>query len=329
MIRNKEVRQFAVSFLSIAAVSAIAGFFIHRAAGILVLLSALAYGAAFLLFTEKRYKRIAQISEQIDVVLHNADCLSIEESEEGELAILQTEITKMTLRIREQNEALKKEKKRLADSLADIAHQLRTPLTSANIILTLLANTSEETRRKELMREMEELFLQMDRLITSLLKLSRLDAGIVTFRSEKINVNSLINAALRPFQIPMELHNVLLSIDIPAEVKITGDFSWLSEAFQNIVKNCMESVGDNGKIEITCEDNLLFTEISIHDSGAGFQKEDLPRLFDRFYRGKNENASGYGIGLALCKMIITRQGGTVTARNHPQGGAVFSVRFSK
>ena len=108
-----------------------------------------------------------------------------------------------------------------------------------------------------------------------------------------------------------------------------GDAGWLSEAFQNIFKNCMESAGDNGKIEIACEDTVLFTEITIHDSGAGFSKEDLPCLFDRYYRGKNTDTAGYGIGLALCRTIIMRQGGTITAKNHPMGGAMFSIRFLK
>ena len=110
---------------------------------------------------------------------------------------------------------------------------------------------------------------------------------------------------------------------------IQGDFGWLSEAIQNILKNCIESAGDNGKIEILCTDTPLFTEITIHDSGAGFKKGDLPHLFDRFYRGKSQNAAGFGIGLALCKMIITGQGGTVTAKNHPQGGALFTIHFLK
>lgn len=280
-------------------------------------------------FTKARYKSIAQISDQIDLVLHNADHLYIGESDEGELSILQSEITKMTLRIREQNDALKKEKEHLADSLADIAHQLRTPLTSVNLILSLLENNPDENERKSLIRETKELFVQMDWLLTSLLKLSRLDAGIVMFKSEQIDVTSLICAALRPFQIPMELHDITLQTDVPKGMIIQGDLGWLSEAIQNILKNCMESAGDNGKIEIVCMDNPLFTEIAIHDSGAGFEKEDLPCLFDRFYRGKNAGATGYGIGLALCKMIITRQGGMITAKNHPQSGAIFSIRFPK
>jgi signal transduction histidine kinase len=329
MLRNRELRQFAILFSLIAVAIVTLGFVINTAAGILAIASAAAFGTAFFVFTKARYKSIAQISDQIDIVLHNADHLYIGESDEGELSILQSEITKMTLRIREQNDALKKEKEHLADSLADIAHQLRTPLTSVNLILSLLENNPDENERKALIRETKELFLQMDWLLTSLLKLSRLDSGIVVFQSEQIDVNALVCVASRPFLIPMELHGIALQIDVPEGIIIQGDSGWLSEAIQNILKNCMESTGENGKIEIVCIDNPLFTEIAIHDNGAGFKKEDLPCLFDRFYRGKNAGATGYGIGLALCKIIITRQGGMITAKNHPQGGAIFAIRFPK
>ncbi len=329
MLRNKEFCKFAILFSLTAAVTIILGFTINTDAGILATVSVAAFGTAFFAFTKARYKSIAQISDQIDVVLHNADHLYIAESEEGELSILQSEITKMTLRIREQNDALKKEKEHLADSMADIAHQLRTPLTSVNLILSLLENNPDENERKSLIWETKELFVQMDWLLTSLLKLSRLDAGIVVFKTDQIDVNNLICSALRRFLIPMELHNITFQTNVPKGVIIHGDSGWLSEAIQNIIKNCMESAGDNGKIDILCTDNPLFTEIAIHDSGTGFEKEDLPCLFDRFYRGKNSGATGYGIGLALCKMIITRQGGMITAKNHLQGGAIFSIRFPK
>lgn len=329
MLRNREVRQFVILFSFTAAAAVTLGFINNTEAGILSIASAAAFGTAFFAFTKARYQSIARISDQIDLVLHNADRLYIGESDEGELSILQSEITKMTLRIREQNDALKKGKEHLADSLTDIAHQLRTPLTSVNLILSLLENNPDEKERRALIRETKELFVQMDWLLVSLLKLSRLDAGIVVFQSEQIDVNTLINAALRPLLIPMELHAVAAQIDVPKGIVIRGDSGWLSEAIQNILKNCMESVGENGKIEIACEDNPLFTEVSIHDSGPGIKTEDLPRLFDRFYRGKNAGTAGYGIGLALCRMIITRQGGTITAKNHPQGGALFDIRFPK
>jgi hypothetical protein len=329
MLRNREVRQFAILFACITAVAVMLGFIINTAAGILAAAAATAYGTAFFAFTRARYQNLAQIADQIDQVLHNADHLFIGASDEGELAILHSEITKMTLRIREQNDALKKEKAHLADSLADIAHQLRTPLTSVNLILSLLTNTPDENERKALLRETEELFVQMDWLLTALLKLSRLDAGIVVFQSEPIDLSSLINSALRPLLIPLELHNIDLQIAVPKGMMLQGDCGWLSEAIQNLLKNCLESAGENGKIKIVGTDTPLFTELAIHDSGAGFEKEDLPHLFDRFYRGKNQSATGYGIGLALSQMIITRLGGTITAKNHPQGGALFAIRFPK
>ena len=329
MLRNKEFQKFSILFLLMAAVFAMVGFVINIYAGILSIISSAVFGIVFFMFTKSRYKSIAKISDEIDLVLHNDDHLYITESNEGELSILQSEIRKMTLRIREQNDALKKEKEHLADSLADIAHQLRTPLTSVNLILSLLENSNDENELKKFKREAEELLLQMDWLITSLLKISRLDAGIVVFKSEEIDVNKLISTALRPFLISIELHNIDLQIHVEKGIVIHGDSGWLSEALQNIFKNCIESVGDNGRLQITCENNQLFTEIVIHDSGDGFKKEDLPYLFKRFYRGKNTDATGYGIGLALCRMIITRQGGTITAKNHMQGGAVFSIHFPK
>lgn len=329
MFRNREIRKFTVVFVAIVVTFAAAGFAIQPAAGFLVLALSSAFGTVFYVFTKARYQSIAQLSGQIDLVLHNADHLFIEEASEGELSILQSEITKMTLRIRGQNDALKKEKEHLAESMADIAHQLRTPLTSVNLILSLLENNSDEKERKEMIREIKELFVQMDWLLTSLLKLSRLDAGIVVFQREKLDVHTLISSAVHPFSISMELHNIALETSVPKGINIQGDSRWLSEAIQNILKNCIESAGYGGKIVIACEDNPLFTEVMIHDSGEGFAKEDLRHLFDRFYRGKHAGTTGYGIGLALCKTIIVRQGGTITAKNHPQGGAVFMIRFFK
>ena len=167
----------------------------------------------------------------------------------------------------------------------------------------------------------------------------------MVFQKEPVDGYDLINAALRPLLIPMELHGIVVQTDVrksvpsksassqpDSPVVIQGDSGWLAEAVQNILKNCIESIGDNGKIEIGLTDTVLFTEISIHDSGPGFESAELPRIFDRFYSGKSTGSTGragYGIGLALCRMIILRQGGTVTAKNHPQGGAVFVIRFPK
>lgn len=329
MFRNREIVKIGSLFVVLAGVGATVCYAIHPMAGLVSLLMAIGLGGVFWGFTKAHYGRIARISEQIDQILHDAEHLYISEEEEGELSVLQSEITKMTLRIQEQNRKLGQERERLADSLADIAHQLKTPLTSANLILTLLKNDPGRQRERALLREMEQLFVQMEWLLASLLKLSRLDAGIVVFQREEIEVKAVIGAALRPFLVSMDLHRVRLMLKIPEGVCVRGDAMWLCEGIQNILKNSLESVGDGGEIEISCEDTLLYTEISLRDSGPGFDREDLLQVFSRFYRGKNFDASGYGIGMALSKKIITGQGAMITAENHPQGGALFRIRFPK
>lgn len=329
MFRNNEIRRLTALLAALSAAFAGAGFALSPASGALALICCAALSAVFFAFTRARYRRIARLSDEIDRVLHHDDRLLVSDSEEGELSILQSEIVKMTLRIREQNEALRREKTRLADSLTDIAHQLRTPLTSCGLILTLLQDAGDEGERKSLCREAQELLVRMDALLTALLRLSRLDAGIVVFQPESVPVRRLVETALRPLLIPLELHGVSVDVDVNERAALRVDAVWLSEALTNLLKNGMESAGNGGHIAVTCEDNPIYTEIAIRDSGPGFDPGELPRLFDRFYRGKSQRGAGYGIGLALCRTIITRQGGTIAAKNHPRGGAVFLIRFPK
>lgn len=329
MLRNREIKRVLGISIAMTVILAGIGFWMDPVAGAFVILTASGLGIVFARFTKARYRRLTEMAERIDCILHQEDALYICSEEEGELAILESEISKMTLRIREQNDALRREKQHLADSMADIAHQLRTPLTSANLILALLKNQLNEKKRRSLLGETQKLYRKMEWLITVLLKLSRLDAGIVEFQSERISVKQLVQESLRPFLLSMDLHGIQTSVDIPEQAMVTGDFGWLSEALQNILKNSIENLPDGGRIEITCEDNVLYTEIQLHDSGKGFSAEDLPHIFERFYRSAETHTSGYGIGLALCRTIILRQGGTIQAKNHPDGGAIFLIRFPK
>jgi signal transduction histidine kinase len=303
-------------------------------AGVLILVVCVLLVAAFLYFTKARYRELAKFSQQIDRVLHHTDNMVIQGFEEGELAILQSEITKMTLRIREQNDILEKDRQYLAEALADIAHQLRTPLTSANLILSLLVENPSEDARKAAIYEVEELLIQMDWLVTTLLKHSRLDAGVVVFQKEPVCLKEPLQSALLSLAIPLELRNIDVHMNVPEETTLQGDSRWLGEAFLNILKNCMEKCGENGVIAIESNENPLYIELTIRDSGAGFTQKDIAHVFDRFYRGENADSAGFGgigfgIGMALSKKIITEQNGAITAKNHPDGGAVFSIRFQK
>lgn len=328
LLKNKEVRNTLILQIIIAIVGCIACFFVSNRAGIIGIIL-----ASFLILiqyvsTYERYRKIASLAADINSLLHGDNAISLGNYTEGELGILHSEIYKMTIRLREQQQKLMSDKAYLADSIADISHQIRTPLTSINLLVQFLSepNLTDE-RRQELTHELYGLLSRIDWLITTLLKISKLDAGTVQFKQEKVSMESLVSKSCEPLLVPIELRGQELIIK--AEGDFCGDVSWTCEAIGNIVKNCMEHTPEGGKIEIETSDNALYTEILIKDNGTGIAKEDMPHIFERFYKGKDSDDKSFGVGLALSRMIITSQKGTVKAENRKPTGAMFSIRFYK
>lgn len=275
-----------------------------------------------------RYKKICKMSDDIDNILHYGYKLNFEEYTEGELAVLANEIHKVVIRLTESENSLKNDKTQLMNSIADISHQLRTPLTSINLIITLLSDYSkDDTGYRELISKLRKHLMGIEWLIESLLKMSRFDAGAVTLANEQISVASLMKKVEETLSIPLELRNVELITEAGHETYM-GDMKWSHEAFCNIVKNCMEHTPPGGKIYVSAKDNTLFTEIVVKDTGSGFVPSDIPHLFERFYKGSNASKDSFGIGLALARMIIAAQNGTIKAMNY-DGGACFCIRFYK
>lgn len=276
--------------------------------------------------TYHRYRNIQELSLEIDKTLHGEDHIFLRKYAEGELAVLESEIQKMTLRLREQKDQLLEDKKYLADSIADISHQIRTPLTSINLLVSFLADDSiAEEKRQKTTRELYELLSRIDWLITTLLKISKLDAGTIAFKKETISMRELIQKSTAPMLVPMELREQSLLVDIDGE--FIGDVDWTCEAIGNIVKNCMEHTQIGGTIEIYGKENPIYVEICIADNGCGIAKEDLPHIFERFYKGKNSSEKSFGVGLALARMIINKQNGTIKVENRSTKGAEFTIRF--
>ena len=331
ILHNPEIKRgLAIHF--ILAISAITLGWFHDAytALCLALFSAL-YILVYYIFNGMRYHKLKQLSLELDTMLHNNTPIEFEKYREGELSILESELSKMTLRLNEQATALANDKQFLADSMADISHQIRSPLTSSNLILSLLMEQELPTeRRRQLLRELTQLLSRIDWLVEALLKMSKMDAGTVSFQRQPVLATELIQQASEPLLIPMELREQSLDIIDKcdgAPAQFTGDLSWSTEAVHNLLKNCMEHTPVGGKIKIIISQNAIFTEIVIEDNGPGFAKEDLPHLFKRFYKGKNASEHSVGIGLALARMIVTQQNGTLKAENRPQGGARFILRF--
>lgn len=328
LLKNKEVRRTIFLQILIAAVAcAVCFHFDYRAGNATVVLSFF-FILIYYISTYLRYRKINELATDVNKLLHGDNSISLENYSEGELGILHSEIYKMTVRLREQQQKLMNDKVYLADSIADISHQIRTPLTSINLLVQFLSepNLSDE-RRQQLTHELYGLLSRIDWLITTLLKISKLDAGTVQFKQEKVSMETLIHKSCAPLLVPIELRGQELIIHADGEFR--GDISWTCEAIGNIVKNCMEHTQEGGKIEIETSDNALYTEILIKDNGTGISKEDMPHIFERFYKGKDSDEKSFGVGLALSRMIITSQKGTVKAENRKPSGAMFSIRFYK
>ena len=325
---NKELRISLVLLGLATAILTLIGLSLSVAAGALILISGLVSIAIHLSTEYYRYKKLQKLSSDLDRLLISGTPLPIREYSEGELSILANQIQKMTLRLTESAEAIKSDKVYLADSLADISHQLRTPLTSMTLTTSMLRepNLSDE-RRMELTGELRRLLTRTDWLVETLLKLSKLDAGTVKLTQQKISVRKLIDRAAAPIAIPMDLRNQRLIVHCKEEA-FTGDPIWTAEAIGNILKNCMEHTPEGGTITITAQDTALYTQIEVQDTGAGFDAKDIPHLFERFYKGSNASENSYGIGLALARTVITAQNGTVQAMNG-EAGAKFVIKFYK
>jgi len=328
--RNPEIRHQLYLYTALILIFSGFGFVLGTLYGIAFLSVSSLYTLLAFATTYKRYKRIAALSHEIDAILHGKEIINLSEYAEGELSILQSDVSKLTVQLREQADALRSDKAYLADSIADISHQIRTPLTSINLIVSFLSEPDlPAERRMQLTQELTRFLVRIDWLISALLKMSKLDAGTANFQRDTVLVSELIKKAVEPIAIPMDLRDQKIAVIQKGAETFIGDLSWSVEAIGNVFKNCMEHTPVGGRLEVAVNENSLFTEIAIHDSGRGIDKEDLPHLFERFYKGKNASDQSVGIGLALSRMIITEQNGTIKAENAKYGGALFTVRFYK
>lgn len=329
--RNPEIRKaWLVCLLLWLAATAAAGVMFGAPGIVFSSAVCLAWGAVHLYFHYRRYRKIAALTDEVQHFLHNSQTAEIHMLEEGELSVLKSEIQKLFMKLSLQSAQLSDEKRFLMDSIADISHQIRTPLTSLNLIASRLRQTDlEPSVRARLIWELNSLLRHIDWLIESLLKMAKLDAGAVQMKCGPVSVRKLIEKTADELAITMELHNQALVSEIVASPSFSGDFLWTGEALANIMKNCIDHTPENGTITVRSEENNLYTRIEIMDYGPGIDKKDLPHLFERFYKGKNSGSQSVGIGLALAKMIIDCQNGVLTAQNRPEGGALFSITFYK
>ena len=283
----------------------------------------------FLKYNNSKDKELKSITNYIEEINNKNYKLDISDNTEDELSILKNEIYKTTIMLKEIAENEMSDKLSLKDSLSDISHQLKTPLASITIMLDNIIDNPEmdKNTRNEFVKDIKREIININFLVDSLLKLSKLDANSVNFINKEEYISDIIDEAIKNVSVLCDLKNVEIHRSGNNEIKIHCDLKWQVEAITNILKNCVEHSKTGSLIEIFYEENKIYSKIEIKDYGIGIDKQDLPHIFERFYKGKNSRNESVGIGLALAKSIIESNSGYIGVQSEEGVGTKFVIKY--
>ncbi|MDD6567579.1 MAG: HAMP domain-containing sensor histidine kinase [Eubacteriales bacterium] len=325
---NKDAKITALLGIGITAILSIICFIINVWAGAFCLVLGIALTGVYFYNIKKRNDKINELNNYLSLMCSGNFDLDIMDNSEGEMSILKNNLYKIMTLLKTQNEQLNTDKLYLADSLADISHQLKTPLTSMMVMSDLLKDEKNEDKQNEFLSIIEVQLDKMKWLITNLLKISKLDAGTTEFKHEKFNISPVLEKSLKPFYVTCDIREIEIDNEIN-DFEFVGDDNWTGEAIENIIKNCIEHTENNGTIKFFSERTNVYNSLFIQDNGCGIAKEDLPHIFERFYHGKNSSSESVGIGLALAKTVLEKEKGDIIVNSELGKGSIFELRFYK
>ena len=282
----------------------------------------------FLRFNVKKDREINKITKCLEEINKRNYKIDIEEMSEDELSILKNELYKVTIKLKEDAQNSKQAKKDLKDTLADISHQLKTPITSILIILDNIIDNPDmdKNTREDFIRDIKRELLNINFLALNLLKLSKLDSNTVYFIKKEVSLDEIVTSSIKNIAPLCDLKNITIIKNLEPGIKINCDLNWQVEAITNILKNCVEHSKENSKIDITTATNKVYHSIKIRDYGTGISKKDLPHIFERFYKGTGGSANSIGIGLSLAQKIIESNDGLINVETGPDG-TTFTIKY--
>ena len=282
-------------------------------------------------YNHSESKKINEITKYIEEINRGNYKLNIEENTEDELSILKNELYKITIKLKEVAENSQKDKTTLKDSLSDISHQIKTPITSILIMLDNILSDENmpEDIKKDFIKDIKREIVNIKFLVESILKLSKIDSNSIKFIKKEVLIKDIINEAVKNVSKLSELKNIEIIVSGDDSIKTICDLKWQVEAITNILKNCIEHSYENRKIYINYNQNNMYTELKIEDNGTGIDAKDLPHIFERFYKGKNSSSDSVGIGLALSKSIIESNNGYIQVDSKLNKGTTFIIKYLK
>lgn len=327
MFKNRDIVSGLIFLLLVTAFS-VAGYRAGILKGeVILLMDGIVYGTGFYMFFRRYYRNLQALSLFLRKSQYGLLPLEADDQQEGEFSILKSEVFKLLTSLHSQAEMLEKERQYLADTISDISHQLKTPMTSMNVMIDLLKDPKlPKEKRITFIRTLHSQLARMEWLLSAMLTMSRLDAGTLVLKKEQVHTDQMLDQALEHLLIPMELREQSVMRQ-GKDAVYTGDIFWSSEALSNILKNCMEHTPNKGTIQIRTSQNPVYTSIQIVNEGCGIHNEDLPHIFERFYKGSHTSADSVGIGLALSDKLIRLQNGSIEVSSVYGRSATFLIKF--
>ena len=285
----------------------------------------------FVLYNKRQKNKIKEITNYIEQINNKNYALDIQDNNEDELSVLKNELYKITVMLKEQAENSAKDKINLKNSLEDISHQLKTPLTSITIMLDNILDSPDMDlqTRNEFIKDIYREIANIKFLVQNLLILSKFDANTITFNENEEKLEDIIEEAKQNVASICDLKNIQIILEGKEDAKTTCDLKWQVEALTNILKNCAEHSNNNTKINVLYSENNMYSEIVIKDEGSGIDQKDLKHIFERFYKGKNSDKDSIGIGLSLAKTIIEKDNRFITVDSELGKGTTFNIKYRK
>lgn len=283
----------------------------------------------FIVYNANKDKKLKKITEYIEEINKKNYKLDIDSNTEDELSILQNEVYKITILLKEQAENSLNDKISLKNSISDISHQLKTPLTSITILLDNIIGNPDMNidTRNEFISDIRREIININFLVQALLKLSKFDANAVEFTQKEVKISKIIDSAIKNVMPLCDLQKVEIKVEVNENDTMVCDEKWQIEAISNILKNSVEYSNSGDTILVRANKYKLYTQIDIKDNGKGITKEDIPHIFERFYKGKNSSKNSIGIGLALSKTIIDKNGGNIAVESKVGEGTRFVIKY--
>ena len=294
----------------------------------LCLLMGFLFLGILILYDRRQKKMTAELTDYLSRLNSGKYDMEISSNGEDGFSRLKNEIYRTTVRLREQSERSRQDKINLKNSISDISHQIKTPLTSISVMLDRISNDRDmpENIKRRLLTDVKHSSNYIISLVQSLLTLSRLDADSITMKQEDVSVKELLKICSERTEILAELGDISVIVQECGNISLNCDKKWMSEAITNILKNCIEHTKSGGMVTVSASQNKLFTTIIIRDNGSGIPADELPHIFERFYKGSGSDENSIGIGLSLAKAIIEKNNGYISVNSKVGEGSCFTVK---